>query len=269
MKWIALAAGLAATPVLADDVLAALRGADIAILGEVHDNPVHHRIQADLVEALRPRAVVFEMFGPDAAAAANALGRRDPDALQAALDWDSGGWPDFAIYAPIFAAAGDVPLYGAALPRDQVRRAVSEGAAAMMGSDSERFGLKIPLAPNIQAEREALQMDAHCDALPENLLPGMVEAQRLRDAAFARTALKALEVQGPPVVVITGNGHARRDWGMPAAIANAAPGVSVVSLGLVEVGNSDLSFGQFDVVSITEQAERSDPCAGFTPGSDG
>ena len=38
------------------------RGADIVVLGEIHDNPRHHEIQAEIVQALQPAAIVFEMI---------------------------------------------------------------------------------------------------------------------------------------------------------------------------------------------------------------
>ncbi len=61
-----------------------------------------------------------------------------------------------------------------------------EGAAAVFGAAAARFGLDAPLPEDEQAAREAEQAEAHCGALPAEMLPGMVEAQRLRDAALAR-----------------------------------------------------------------------------------
>ena len=77
-------------------------------------------------------------------------------------------------------------------------------------------------------------MQAHCDALPEDMLPGMVAVQRLRDAVLARAVVRAMDDTGGPVAVITGNGHARRDWGMPAMLARAAPDLDVWVLGQTE-----------------------------------
>jgi uncharacterized iron-regulated protein len=89
----------------------------------------------------------------------------------------------------------------------------------------------------------------------------MVEAQRLRDAAFSSTALAALENEGTPVVVITGTGHARRDWGMPAVLAIAAPEVRVVSIGQFE---EETPAGDlFDRWFVSEPAPREDPCEAF------
>mgnify|MGYP001308329948 CR=1 FL=1 len=248
-------------PAAAADLPDPARTAQIVILGEIHDNPAHHRFQAEAVAALAPRALVFEMLDPGQAAALNALDDRSQASMHAASGWDDSGWPDFAMYHPIFAAAPDARIHGAAVPKDEVRRAVREGAAALFGADAARFGLDRPLPPGEQAARGALQARAHCDALPADLLPGMVEAQRLRDAAFARTALTALDETGPPVVVIAGTGHARRDWGIPAAIALARPDVTVMAIGQGE--GEEGKSGAYDAVILAPAPARDDPCAGF------
>jgi uncharacterized iron-regulated protein len=244
------------------DAVQALPPAQIVILGEVHDNPEHHLAQALAVMALRPAAVAFEMLDPDQADLVNTIGATAPD-LAARLDWADSGWPDFALYQPVFAALGAARVYGMALPRGEVRRAVSEGAAAVMGAPAARFGLDRSLPEAEQTEREADQMRAHCDALPEAMLPGMVAAQRLRDAHFAKVALQALEDTGGPVAVITGSGHARTDWGMPAALRIAAPEVSVLSVGQLEAAEGRVAEAAFDLWLVTPPTARPDPCAGF------
>jgi uncharacterized iron-regulated protein len=263
--FLAFAAVLAAAPALAEQIdaqaLADLPRADVVVLGEVHDNPVHHANQARAVAALSPSAVVFEMLTPEQAARVTPALRADREALQQALGWDGTGWPDFAMYHPLFTASEAV-IYGAALPRGEVRRAVGEGAAAVFGDEAAAYGLTDPLPADQQQEREDLQREAHCNALPETLLPGMVEAQRLRDAAFARAVVRAMDETGGPVAVITGNGHARRDWGLPAALAKAAPDLSLISVGQLEEAPED--GAPYDFWVVTEAAEREDPCAGLT-----
>ncbi|WP_126974586.1 ChaN family lipoprotein [Frigidibacter oleivorans] len=241
------------------DLAGAMLGAQVVVLGEVHDNPAHHAHQAQAVAALRPAALVFEMLTPEQAARATPDLRDDAAALAAALEWERSGWPDFAMYHPIFAAARGARVYGAALPRDAVRRSVAEGAAAVFGPDAPRFGLDRPLPAPEQALREAEQMEAHCRAMPEDLMPGMVEAQRLRDAALAEAALQALADTGGPVAVIAGSGHARSDWGVPALIRLAEPGITVLSVGQVEAPAAPDQ--PFDRWIVTPPAERDDPCA--------
>ncbi|MEJ2019704.1 MAG: ChaN family lipoprotein, partial [Maritimibacter sp.] len=36
--------------------------ADVVVLGEQHDNPAHHLVQAEAVAELAPKALVFEML---------------------------------------------------------------------------------------------------------------------------------------------------------------------------------------------------------------
>jgi uncharacterized iron-regulated protein len=235
--------------------------ADIVILGEIHDNPLHHAHQSIAVSALSPSAVVFEMLSSEQASRVTPSLLRSAEALGAILGWEASGWPDFDMYHPIFVAAGAAAIRGAAAPREDVRQAAREGASVVFGEEAGLFALSEPLPEAEQALREAEQLIAHCDAMPAEALPGMVEAQRLRDAWLARAALDALDETGGPVVVITGNGHARADWGMPRMIAAAAPEARVLTIGqFEEAAEPDPPF---DLWIVTEAAERGDPCAAF------
>ena len=262
MKPLAALAPLAAlvvAPVFAGPL--AEVSAQVYVLGEVHDNPAHHAVQAEAVADLAPAALVFEMLTPDQAERVPEVARDDADALAEALDWAASGWPDFAMYHPIFTAAPEAAVYGAAVPRDESRRAMQIGVTRAFGDGAELYGLSHEIDTEQLAERLNLQMDAHCGALPLDLLPGMVDLQRLRDAVLARAALTALEDTGGPVVVITGNGHARKDWGVPSYILRAAPEVTVFSLGQGEDGG--VPNGGFDMVLDAPAVEREDPCAVF------
>lgn len=238
-----------------------LRGADVVVLGEVHDNPAHHVWQAEMLRALTPAAVVVEMLTPDQAARITPALRDDPDALGVAVGWAGSGWPDYALYRPVFAALGAAEVYGAALPIDDVRGAIGTGAAAQFAGDPSRFGLDRALPGAQQAEREAMQRAAHCGMLPDGMLGGMVEAQRLRDAAFAATVLRALDETGGPVVLITGNGHARTDWAVPFMIGQAAPEVDVIAVGQFETPPD--AAVPFDQWRVTDPVDRDDPCSVF------
>jgi uncharacterized iron-regulated protein len=247
-----------ATPVLAE--IAPPAGVDVHVLGEVHDNPTHHAAQARLTALIAPKVVVWEMLTPAQAAAIEGVDHRDLAAMEAALGWADSGWPDFAMYHPIFVAAGDAVHVGAALPRAEVRRAVEETAAAVLGARAEGWPMG-PLPEDEQEAREDEQQLAHCNALPMAMLGGMVEAQRMRDWALASAAVAAVEMGQGRVVVITGSGHARKDWGAPALIAAARPEISVWSLGQVE-GAVDPD-APYDAVVTAPPPEREDPCLAF------
>lgn len=242
----------------------AARDADIVVLGETHDNPDHHAAQAEIVAALAPAALVLEMIPQEREAAVNELRAAGAEraALAEALDWADSGWPDFDLYAPILEAAPGARVFGAGQPVADVRRAMLEGAAGVFGPDAAIYGLDSDLAPEEQARREGEQAEAHCNALARETLPGLVEAQRFRDAGLADATLWArIMTGGGQVVVITGSGHADKAHGMPAMIALAEPEAKLVSLGQFEAPPDDPE--DFDAVLLAPAPPREDPCAAF------
>ena len=277
MKAMIFAAALFATPALAcEPVIGAicadgeplteaamierLKGADIVILGERHDNPAHHATQAGLVATLAPGGLAFEMV-PEAKSDAVNAARAEGGDLAVVLDWANSGWPDWAMYEAIFDAAPEAAVAGGGVPRDVLRRSITEGAAKAMGARGERYALNTRFDKETNADILDEQDKAHCGALPRGMLPGMAEAQQLRDAYFADAALRLHEAGARPVVLITGNGHARVDRGVPLYLRRAAPELTVVSVGQVEVpGGGSLPY---DIEIFTEPFDRGDPCAKF------
>ncbi|EEE38508.1 hypothetical protein RKLH11_2350 [Rhodobacteraceae bacterium KLH11] len=242
-----------------DDVLADIQSADIIILGEIHDNPQHHLVQAEAIKAIAPSAVVWEMVTEEGAQRLAQKAATNPEELARILRWAESGWPPLSMYYPVFQAA-DVPVYGAMVPRAAARQAMERGAATALGADAARYGLTVPLSAEDQAAREADQLAAHCDALPPEALPQMVAIQRLRDAVLSRAILRASDETGGPVAVITGNGHARKDRGIPTFLARLRPGLKVFVLGQSEDGIID---GEFDAVIDSPAVVREDPCKAF------
>lgn len=252
----------AATLEVSSETARIIDDSDVVIIGETHDNPKHHENQAAIVAQVVPTAVVWEMLDSDAAGALRDKAVTDQDSTDALIGWSASGWPSFDMYYPIFEAAGDAVHYGAAVSRDASMQALQSGPAQILGDESaaEDLGLTEPLPADEQTTRESAQLAAHCDALPAEWLPRMVHIQRLRDAALAQAALTALRETGGPVVVITGNGHARRDWGMPRYIQFAAPDVAVFAIGQSENG---ARAGTFDWIIDSPAPERPDPCEAF------
>lgn len=228
--------------------------ADIVILGEVHDNRDAHLGQARALRDLAPTAVVFEMLTAEDAQRATADHSLIPGI------WQDSDWPDYTLYKPVFDALGTARIIGAAAPREAIRAVYDDGPAALFGPEAPRYALDKDLPEDQQETRESLQFDAHCKAMPRDMMAGMVAVQRYRDAVFARAALDALDTYGPPVAVIAGNGHARTDWGVPALIAQAAPQVTTHSIGFVE----DPADMPFDTLHVVPPAKRDDPCATLT-----
>ena len=251
------------------ELIAALAEADVVVIGEVHDNPVHHRRQARLVRALRPAAVAFEMI-PEASEEGIAVFRAEGGSnaeIGPAIGWERLGWPDWELYRPIFEALGEAYIAGAGASRSEVRRAVARGAAIAWGPGAAEAGLAEPLPEPLRAEMEAEMMAAHCNRLPREAAARMVEAQRFRDARLARAVLRARRRGGGGrVVLITGNGHARTDRGAPAYIGRLAPDLRVLSVGQIELHPGEdpravARMAPYDFVWFSDPWPRPDPCA--------
>ncbi|WP_424939191.1 ChaN family lipoprotein [Aliiroseovarius sp. S253] len=234
--------------------LSRLKTADVVIVGEVHDNPTHHAAQVQIVQAIVPSALVIEMLGQEDAEklAADPAGFADR--------WAETGWPDFQMYLPVF-QAHDGPVIGAAVPRDVARATYADGVEAHFQGDAVAYGLTEALPEDQHEQRVELQFQAHCEAMPREMMGGMIEVQRLRDATLAAGVVQAVTDTGGPVVVITGNGHARKDWGVPAYLARVASEMTVISVGQGEDGVPP--EGGFDIVLDAPTPDRPDPCAQF------
>lgn len=237
-----------------------MAAADVVILGEIHDNPAHHQNQHDILAALQPKAVVWEMLTREEAGRISSEMIHAPERLEQALEWSESGWPAFNMYHQVFVAAPEAQIFGGEVPREAALATIQSGPAIVFGDEAERYGLTEPLPAVEQAARKKLQFEAHCDAVPMERMQAMVDIQRLRDAMLAREVIAALKETGGPVAVITGNGHARRDWGIPVYLDRVQSGLKVFSLGQSE---GHAVSGAFDAVLDSEPAERDDPCKAF------
>lgn len=255
----------------------ALAAADVSVLGEVHDNPDHHRLQAREVRAVtsagRQPALAFEMLATpvqEKLDAAQAAPGATAESIAEAVEWARSGWPAFPLYRPIFEAGlqAGLPLVAANLSRAAAREMMKKGVGALPEETRAWLGrAPEPTPAELEQLRKEMAED-HCGELPEELVRPLVQAQRARDAELAvRTAAAARE-RG--AILVAGDGHARTDRAVPAWLARELPGKRVVAVGHLEVkaglthpDDYAAEYGAalpFDYVVFTPGAEREDPC---------
>jgi uncharacterized iron-regulated protein len=238
--------------------------AQVIGIGESHDHPAHHAAQARIVEALAaggmPLALAFEMLTQDQQALVDAAMEEDlsQEQLGARLRWTARGWPDFAMYFPLFETARRhrLPVIAADLDVASVRAISRRGLGTLSDPERERFGSRLPADPQrAEALRRELN-DAHCGLLPAPAQTTMSEAWHARNVTMARRVLEAVD-RGRVVVLITGRGHLAADT-VPGQLAALRPGIRVVTVDLVEDGLS--AIPEADVVWGTTRLARSDKC---------
>jgi uncharacterized iron-regulated protein len=259
--------------------------ADFALLGESHDNPDHHRMQAWVIQALaqqgRKPAIVLEMIEETRQPALDAyLKKSNADAagLGEAVDWDNSGWPAWREYQPIADAAFDAgSSIFAGNPIKPTRGKVGQGKSGRrkMISDARRksLGVDQPLE-NWRRDLLLSTIDAgHCRLVPKQYLSPMVAIQRTRDAVLADNLRKAAnKTESSPTILIAGANHARKDFAVPIVLGHLFPGKTSLSLSFVEVDDTlttPSDYAQafnaktipFDYIWFTPRANNTDHCA--------
>lgn len=252
-----------------EELLQSMAAARIVILGEKHDNPDHHLLQAHVLEALAARGVLaqvsFEMLDSSQAEglrAVNGDSLASDVAVQSTLQWDAEGW-DWALYGPLLMQTlkSGIELKAANISRDEM--------LAVYGT---------ALDPAIQAKLNEQQLQrlheeidqSHCGMLPESQFAAMVRVQQARDAKMAASLAEGVAGTGVRVL-IAGNFHARRDLGVPNYIAAEQGRVLSIAFLEVQAGERDPLayldvFSQtlpYDYVWFTPSVEPEDYCAGM------
>jgi uncharacterized iron-regulated protein len=244
--------------------------ADIVLLGEQHDNPVDHVLRGALLTAFaaqRP-AVVFEQFADRDTPIPRPAPDQSVEAWLDAFGFDRKGWR-WPLHAPVVdaAIAHARSVWGANLSREELIPVVREGASAVR-APIRRLMDQAPLERAAAAVMDSTLEEAHCGQLPPSMIPGMRTAQVARDAAMARALLLAGADSGQrPEWLMAGNGHVRRDLGVPRILREAVPRARVLAVGLLEWeegggGPAAAERRAYDLVIVTPRVQREDPCAG-------
>lgn len=262
-----------------DTLHRAIAHADYLVLGEIHDNPWHHREQARLLALFADLhggdlAAGFEQLTVDQRAALDAF-LRSPDAgaeaLGRAVSWSESGWPEYRIYRPLFEAAlaRELPIVPLMFSASSTRAIMTNGIQAVLPEAAlERLRPDSLLGRKERALVEQDMQDAHCGELPTDMLPAMVDVQIARDAFMAHTIVEA----AARAVIITGNGHARRDRGMPRFLQRLRPDARIVVVTLLEASGAEAIPEQArraaqseitDYALFTPEHPRRDPCLAF------
>jgi hypothetical protein len=234
----------------------------VLLLGEVHDNAVQHALRLEAFQKLlntgaRP-ALLMEQFDREHQGAIDKL-RATPDQIDAAAVIKAGAgsanW-NWTFYRPFIelALAYNLPIVAANVSRTEGRRVMSQGLAASGFDAAVPTDISQSLSSTIEA--------SHCGMLDAATAQRMVPVQVARDQFMARL-IEANAARG--VVLLAGNGHVRKDWGVPRWLT-AATRAKAKSHGYLEVGddtgaaNSGAANTAYDVVKFTLAQKREDPC---------
>lgn len=261
----------------ADTLIARSRAADIVLLGETHDNPVHHRIQNALLKALSDSnnkpSLVMEQFDfeqqPQIDRAMSPETSR-ADSLSQLKQTMATGW-EWPQYQALIETAKDLqlPLRAANLSRTRLQQVARQGFSALGPGEAARLALDADWSDAQENQLEKDIVDGHCGMLPVTAAPAVARAQRARDAMMAEAILN---VPSGTVVAILGREHVRRDLSVPRYLSARAPHRKVVAVGLIESDDphkpgdalTSTMRSRFDYLVFTAPVQRKvDPCKGL------
>lgn len=236
----------------------------LLLLGEVHDNPDGHRQRFEylrpLIEAGWRPAIVMEQFDREQQSELTRAQQQCADADCVVRIAGRGRWA-WPLYRPLIELAlrHRLPMVAGNLSRADAGSVMRSGLSAALDADTiSVFGLRQALPPQVHAAQKSALEQGHCGRMPEAMAAPMVNAQVARDVWMAQ-ALRRNADRG--AVLIAGNGHVRRDIGVPYWLSVAGVG-GVQVHGFVE-GDAAERASAYDVVRRIAPHKRDDPCAGL------
>lgn len=234
------------------------------LLGEIHDHVTGHErrlqiLQGWIDQGSRP-ALVVEQFDRDRQTQLDAA-MADCANADCVIERAGAGQWHWPFYRPLIALAlkYKLPIRAGNIARSETSRIVREGlAAAFEPAIVTRFALAGPLPAEVASAQQREIIDGHCRMLPDRVVPGMVNAQVARDVWMA---LQILEFRARPVILIAGNGHVRRDIGVPFWLRQQQM-LQSTAVGFVE-SLPGTGAGVYDQVIELPIQPRPDPCQSF------
>ena len=228
----------------------------IVLLGEVHDNAAQHALRLaefrQLLDTGARPALLMEQFDRERQPDIDRLRAAAPAPTAAALIAAAGGGPgwNWAFYTPFVQLALDhgLPIVAVNVSRADSRLVISKGLA------DTGFSADVPEA--IWVAHTGDIEDSHCGMIDAATARRMAGAQVARDQFMARS-VEAWADRG--VVLLAGNGHVRRDVGVPRWLADRTRARSR-SVGYLE-DTEVPPAGAYDRVVVTPAQPREDPCA--------
>ncbi len=197
----------------AADIALAAKGIRFVLVGESHNNPEHHRAQANVIEALvkagRDVTVGFEMFTRDNQDNINpfSLGWWTHEEFVEKSNWKKQWGFKYEIYKPIFEVikTNGLPMVALNVPRDWVRQVSKQGPDSLT-SEQKKW---VPSLDLTNKDHRSV-FDALIGGHPGTGADGMYAGQVTWDTGMAQTALDAMGAIGNArkvMVIVAGAGH--------------------------------------------------------------
>ena len=252
---------------------------EFLLLGETHDNPVHHRYQTWVIDGLRAHKrsamVAFEMISRQQGALIADAKYDSADTFVAAMKPVPSNWQYEPHYMSLFESAinAGFEIRAASLDRENIRAIGNKGEQEIPAPIKTALDYNALTVEQVASLRKEI-VGSHCGMDHEGMVSAMMLTQRVKDAVMMDSLLGSADAGVETKVLVAGSGHARKDWGVPKYLVQSRPDAKIVSIAWLEVvpeadvvadyaqrwGNGTLPF---DYVWFTPRTDRPDPCEQF------
>jgi len=230
----------AGAPMSLAEVVAEARGYDYILIGEGHRNPVDHKVQQALLEALSDNgdglSLGLEMVAVDKQQELDDFckGQVDLDALPGELEWSANWGYDFGLFRGLFAIAkqNGVPVAGLNAPSAVTRKISREGLDSL--TDAEKALLPKEIVPPATDQRAFLDavmtLHRNKDANDPRERELFYLVQSIWDSKMAAEAVRLRRQYDWPVLVVAGAGHVEYGWGIAKRIRWFDPAARILTV---------------------------------------
>ncbi len=240
---------------------------DYILLGEVHNHPDHHILQAEVLDALANLginpSVVMEMLTIESWKD-QPLTWEKTDELQELASMLNDGWP-WELYKPVLSSIvrHGLNLYAGNISGEELQNRAYENSLFDYSYAEKNYSYT---KENFETLKKDI-IDSHCGYANEGLVKFMSRAQMQRDHIM----VSALLDKKQPVVFIAGKGHVRNDYAVPMQLRRNFKQTSYLSVAYIPVreGIEDPqeylqdSHDLYDILYFTPSHTTEDPCVKF------
>lgn len=217
-----------------DDMIDGLLAARVIGVGEKHDEPSHHLVQARVLAALADRdpglVVGLEMVSQDQQGVLDAFLSGKTSEADFAAFWNKAWGYDYAMYKPVFdaARARRLRVVGLNAPIAVAIAVAKKGLSGL--TPAQRAWLPAAVDESSDARYRAFVKDSLAGhKLPPDAEARMTQAQAAWNEAMGAKAAE-LAASGARVLVIAGQGHMLWRAGVPESAARRGAGATAVVL---------------------------------------
>jgi uncharacterized iron-regulated protein len=213
-----------------EELIAHISSKDLIFVGEAHDNPDHHLIQVQILQAVASRSpfltMGMEFFQKHQQPMVDRYvqGESTEKEFLEAVNWKRTWGFDYHLYRPLmqFARERRYQVLAINAPNDLVRKVARTGLKALEPSERDQLPKEIDLT---QDRHRAFLNGIYKEHSPRDLkdFDFFYEAQCVWEETMAHHLAEHLASGKGRLIAFTGNGHIVNKFGIPDRTARRVP----------------------------------------------